>query len=331
MTDYCVSNRYKMSMFIVWILVYLVAIGWIISLIYDEIRKRGWSLNLRMTVFICSLVGYIGELLSQFLFLFSVQSSGKYIIFAIAPTTVAITYYFATRAWFSTVINSNMEIDKNNIRWIFYCMATTGVFIPTIYITVCYVVGPIVSIETGHLEYLNIFYLTRLSGSYMSGLNTAVMLTFIGHRFIDLYAPVLESDIAADPEMTKLISNLKYVMGTARPNLIIQPILVLIPFWLFGGAHGVSYFQFTVNELFMLLATTMMSVALNKRASIFGLSSHETNSFISVRQGSFAVAAGTTSAADVAGSDSSRNVELIIASLQTPHVSAITPASEANV
>ena len=161
-TDYC-SNRYKMSMFSVWILVYLVAIGWIISLIYDEIRKRGWSLNLRMTVFICSLVGYIGELLSQFLFLFSVQSSGKYIIFAIAPTTVAITYYFATRAWFSTVINSNMEIDKNNIRWIFYCMATTGVFIPTIYITVCYVAGPIVSIETGHPEYLNIFYLTRLS------------------------------------------------------------------------------------------------------------------------------------------------------------------------
>ena len=355
LTTLCVANQFKLTVFIFWLVVYSISILWIISHIVEEIKKRGWLLNLRMIVFLCSLTAYLGQLISYLLFIFppsssSMLSSGRYIVFAIAPLAIMVTYYFCLKAWFDTVINSSLNHKVDNIRLVFNLLSTTGLIIPLISIASCYIIGPMVSIEFGRTDLLNYFYLFRLSGSFMSGLNTCAMILYIGHRFLAIHAESagvrmdsfrvdgFRKDGAAanmDAEMSQLITNLKLVIRSAKFNFVFQLILIFIPLWLLADAYGVFYFHFTINELMMLLATSMMSLALNKRASLFGLSSHSHNSSFlsfnrevssSVREVSETHGLSSKHASkdnikgllggESGGLSNSKDVELVIASLQ---------------
>jgi len=279
LTDVCISNRVKLGFFAFWTIAYCLSIIWTISIIVDEVGKRGFTMNLRMKMFVFGLIGQLGQLGSYVLFLLGVQAGDKYLVFSIAPICTVFIYYYSLKAWFETVIGSNLAGDDKKVKLAWLVFKTNLFGISLIFISSCYIFGPIISSYTDKLELLNYFYIFRAALSHASGLNTCVMLLFIGKKFLRIIQEsALVREGSSDGELGKLVSNLKFVIFLAKGLFPAQLLLMFTPFWLLGDLHYIFYYHFTWNEMELLLATTMMAIAFNKKASMFGLTSSSNGS-----------------------------------------------------
>ena len=136
-----------------------------------------------------------------------------------------------------------------------------------------------ISLANGHTGYVTPFYFSRITVSSLSGLNTAVIILIVGRTLLKLCVVTPEDGMAIpeDQKRAELMTKIKTVIyKIAWPNVFIQSALAFLPLWMLADGHGVFYFQFCLNEIFMIIGLTMMAWCLDKRRDYFGSSSSPT-------------------------------------------------------
>jgi len=271
----CVHNSAKLTLFIIWLLVWIVMLSWAGGKIVLDFIDRRLSWNNRRSVSLITFFMAVCEIFLYSIYLMGFHNKVKYFVLAIVPFLARLNTSVLLRAWFQSI--SDRYTEKSiRITKIVFKIADNGMNILSgVSCFVCFLVGPMVAYPDNP-ELVNWFYIFGISLSSVSGFTSCILMIVVGIKLkalchVDNIIKVQNNDLEI------LGKKISFVICVAIGCIGLQFGIIIIPVWMIWDLYGVFYFHFTLNEVGIFLSAFLTMFLFTKFGRILDVSTNSSD------------------------------------------------------
>lgn len=270
-TNFCVSNLAKLIIFSLFLVMWFCALVWSLLTLYFEIVTVGFKWDLRKKIYTLTIISTVAEFISFLFYFFSIQSAVRYLFYSIAPQLTIVVISLSLKAWFETSINITFNTDERFQRSFTTALIIINVIMVTLTLSCC-IIGPMVSFSSGNSYQVNWFYAIRTSGLSFISICIIFLIRFTGKKLVKACTGQHSELVQNSEKVKKLLEKLRILIKISTLCLPTQ-VFILTPIWMIWDLYGIFWFHFTINEINLFMAVTIMMWTIKIGGSRFGLSS----------------------------------------------------------
>jgi len=266
-TDGCVSNKFKISIYVIFIILWGTIFIWISGVLLTNCIVSKFKYNLIKYLYALLILGSLSGIISHSLFLAGVQHWARFFILPLSTFGVRHSTSILLKTWFNISLGLTGSFDKDlKKKLIIFLDVMNGITYVSYF--VCFMLGSLIASSQENYLLLNWFY---VSGVSIAGINNTFMCMFViyisGKLISVCISDATSDDIKNFCDKLVLVRKFAYIHGG------FQICIALVPFWMFNF-EGVFYFQFFVYELTICTSTFAQFCIISKKGEMFGLISH---------------------------------------------------------
>ena len=268
----CVNNSAKLTLFIFWLLIWIIMLIWSGSKTAKDLIDNRWSWNNRRGIYLITSIMSVCQILLYIIYLAGFHNKVKYFVLALIPFMARLNISVLLRAWFQTISDRYTEESIRIIKLVFKIADNAMNILSGVSCFVCFLVGPMVAYPDKP-ELINWFYIFGISLSSVSGFTSCILMIVVGMKLKALchVDNIIKSQ---NNDLEILGKKISFVIFVAFGCIGLQFGIIIIPIWMIWDLYGVFYFHFTLNEFGIFLSGFLTMFLFTKFGKILGVSTN---------------------------------------------------------